>query len=42
MHNNLFVNRLIIYTKNNKVAYDETFHKGVNIIRGKIVVENRP
>lgn len=35
MHNNLFVNRLIIYTKNNKVAYDETFHKGVNIIRGK-------
>lgn len=35
MHNNLFVNRLIIYTKSNKVAYDETFHKGVNIIRGK-------
>lgn len=35
MHNNLFINRLIIYTKSNKVAYDETFHKGVNIIRGK-------
>ena len=34
MHNNLFLNRLIIYTKENKVAYDEKFHKGVNIIRG--------
>ncbi|NDV84799.1 hypothetical protein D0T87_22895 [Bacteroides sp. 51] len=35
MHNNLFVNRMIIYTKENLVAYEETFHKGVNIIRGK-------
>ena len=35
MHNNLFVNRLIIYTRNNEIAYDEKFHRGVNIIRGK-------
>jgi len=35
MHNNLFVNRLIVYTRSNKIAYDEIFHKGVNIIRGK-------
>lgn len=34
MHNNLFINRLYILTENGKVAYDETFHKGVNIIRG--------
>ena len=35
MHNNLFLNRMVIYTNNGKVAYDEIFHKGVNIIRGK-------
>lgn len=35
MHNNLFVNRLIIYTKDNLIAYDEEFHHGINIIRGK-------
>lgn len=35
MHNNLFLNRLLIYTNEGKVAYDETFHKGVNIIRGE-------
>lgn len=35
MHNNLFLNRLIIYTINGKIAYDEEFHKGVNIIRGE-------
>jgi len=35
MHNNLFLNRLIIYTNSGKVAYDEIFHKGVNIIRGE-------
>lgn len=35
MHNNLFINRLIIYTKNNLIAYDEIFHHGINIIRGK-------
>lgn len=34
MHNNLFLNRLLIYTNEGLVAYDETFHKGVNIIRG--------
>jgi len=35
MHNNLFLNRLIIYTLSGKIAYDEVFHKGVNIIRGE-------
>ena len=34
MHNNLFLNRLLIYTNEGKIAYNETFHKGVNIIRG--------
>lgn len=34
MHNNLFLNRLLIYTNEGKIAYDEAFHKGVNIIRG--------
>lgn len=34
MRNNLFLNRLRIITDNGKVAYDELFHKGVNIIRG--------
>lgn len=34
MHNNLFLKRLIIYTIDGKVAYDEDYHKGVNIIRG--------
>ena len=34
MRNNLFLNRLHIITEEGKVAYDETFHKGVNIIRG--------
>lgn len=35
MQNNLFLRRLIIVTNDNKYAYDETFHKGVNIIRGQ-------
>lgn len=35
MHNNLFLNRLIIITDQGKTAYDEEFHKGVNIIRGE-------
>jgi len=35
MHNNLFLNRMIIYTLNGEVAYDEFFHRGVNIIRGE-------
>lgn len=34
MHNNLFLHRLFILTEQGKIAYDETFHKGVNIIRG--------
>ncbi len=34
MQNNLFLNRLLILTIDGKVAYDEFFHKGVNIIRG--------
>ena len=34
MRNNLFLNRLQIITENGKIAYDEIFHKGVNIIRG--------
>lgn len=35
MHNNLFLNRMKIITNTGEVAYDELFHKGVNIIRGK-------
>ncbi|MCT4306069.1 hypothetical protein HZP20_16955 [Elizabethkingia anophelis] len=34
MHNNLVLNRLVIYTKKGDIAYDEKFHLGVNIIRG--------
>ncbi|WP_343660178.1 hypothetical protein [Chryseobacterium sp.] len=34
MHNNLFLLRLYIQTEFGDVAYDEEFHKGVNIIRG--------
>jgi hypothetical protein len=30
----LFLKRLIVRTHNNSIAYDETFHSGVNIIRG--------
>ena len=32
--NNLFLNRLIVKTYEGKTAYDEFFHRGVNIIRG--------
>lgn len=35
MHNNLFLNQLFIYTEDGKIAYNEKFHKGINIIRGK-------
>ena len=35
MQNNLFLQRLRIVTRYNQVAYDETFHRGVNIIRGQ-------
>lgn len=34
MRNNLFLNRLRVITTNGEIAYDEIFHKGVNIIRG--------
>lgn len=33
-HNNLFLNRLVIFTNDGQKAYDEPFKKGVNIIRG--------
>ena len=33
--NNLFLQRLRIVTRDNKTAYDEEFHRGVNIIRGQ-------
>lgn len=35
MQNNLFLQRLRIVTLQGKVAYDECFHEGVNIIRGQ-------
>lgn len=34
MYNNLFLNRMLIYTRKDEVAYDETFHHGINIING--------
>ena len=34
MRNNIFLHRLRIITDNGDIAYDEKFHKGVNIIRG--------
>lgn len=34
MRNNLFIQKLYVLTKTGEVAYDEIFHKGVNIIRG--------
>ena len=35
MHNTLFLQRLRIVTYTGEVAYDEEFHRGVNIIRGQ-------
>ena len=35
MHNSLFLQRLRVDTPDGQVAYDELFHKGVNIIRGQ-------
>ncbi len=35
MKNNLFLRRLIVYTSDKQKAYDEQFHRGVNIIRGQ-------
>lgn len=37
---NFFVNRLYVLTETGKVAYDEQFHHGVNIIRGPTVAVN--
>ncbi len=34
MRNNLFLHRLYILTDEGAIAFDEVFHKGVNIIRG--------
>ena len=34
MHNNLFLNRLIIFSNGGQKAFDESFKKGINIIRG--------
>ena len=31
----LFIQRLYVVTRNGEIAYDEQFHKGVNIIRGE-------
>lgn len=35
MQNNLFINRLIVKTLEGKTAYDQKFHRGVNIIYGQ-------
>lgn len=35
MQDSLFLQHLRIVTSENKIAYDEQFHKGVNIIRGQ-------
>ena len=35
MQNNLFLRRLLIVTDENRCAYDEQYHRGVNIIRGQ-------
>ena len=35
MRSNLYLRRLIIVTEDNRYAYDERFHRGVNIIRGQ-------
>jgi len=35
MQNNLFLRQLVIVTKDGKIAYDESFHRGVNIIHGQ-------
>lgn len=34
MRNDFFLRRLVIYTRKGEVAYDQTFHKGINIICG--------
>lgn len=32
---NLFINRLYVVTRDHRVAYDQQFHHGINIIRGE-------
>lgn len=34
MQNSLFLNRLIIFTQKGDIAYDELYHRGINIICG--------
>lgn len=34
MQNSLVLRRLVIYTNTGKIAYDEKFHKGINVICG--------
>lgn len=34
MQNSLILKRLVIYTNSGEIAYDESFHKGINIICG--------
>lgn len=34
-YNTLFINRLVVTSSNSKTAFDQSFHKGVNIIRGR-------
>lgn len=35
MQTNLFLKRLVVVTHQNQYAYDQNFHRGVNIIRGQ-------
>lgn len=34
MENNLYIRRLVVYTNQGQIAYDEEFHQGINIICG--------
>lgn len=34
MKNNLYLRRLVVFTNQGKIAYDEKFHNGINIICG--------
>ncbi|MFK7059211.1 AAA family ATPase [Flavobacterium oreochromis] len=34
MKNNLYLRRLVVYTNQGQIAYDENFHNGINIICG--------
>lgn len=35
MPNNLFIRRLLVFTEEKQIAYDQRFHRGINIIRGQ-------